>query len=97
MSADRGQTWSTRQQVLPHPFNLRTAPYNDGFFLGEYQGLAGADRVFVAVATFANNRSLINRTDIFSCTATLGDRSSPPQSAAASATALACRHSGLAR
>ncbi len=97
LSSNGGQTWSTRQQVTPHPFNLRTTPYNGGFFLGEYQGLAGAGPSFVAVATFANGRSLDNRTDIFSCTATLHDHSSPPQSAPANLTAVACRHSGLVR
>jgi hypothetical protein len=96
-SRNGARTWSTPQQVSPHPFNLRTAPYNGGFFLGEYQGLAGAGPSFVAIATFANGRSLNNRTDIFSCTATLGDRSSPPQSASASLTAVACRNSGLVR
>ncbi len=93
ISPNGGRTWSTPQQVTSQPFNLRTAPYNGGFFVGEYQGLAGAGRFFVAVATFANRRSLDNRTDIFSCTATLGDRSTPPQSAPASLTAAACRNS----
>ncbi len=97
LSPNGAQTWSTPQQVTPHPFNLRTAPYNGGFFLGEYQGLAGAGPFFVAVATFANGRSLDNRTDIFSCTATLGAQSIPPQSGTAGLTALACRNSGLVR
>ena len=91
------QTWSTPQLVTPHPFNLRTAPYNGGFFLGEYQGLAGAGPFFVAVATFANGRSLDNRTDIFSCTATLGAQSIPPQSGTAGLSAVACQNSGLVR
>jgi hypothetical protein len=39
-SADQGRTWSARQQATGHPFDLRTAPFDDGFFLSEYQGLA---------------------------------------------------------
>ncbi len=96
-SSNGAQSWSKPRQLTPHPFNLRTAPYNDGFFVGEYQGLAGAGPLFVAVATFANGRSLNNRTDIFSCAVTPGDRPSAPQSASASPTAVACRNSGLIR
>ena len=63
-SDDRGATWSQRQRVNSHPFDLRTAPYNGGFFLGEYQGLAGTATKFVTTATFTNDRDLLNRTDI---------------------------------
>jgi hypothetical protein len=94
LSPDGGQTWSTAQPITPHPFSLRTTPYNGGFFVGEYQGLAGAGRHFVAVATFANDGSLSNRTDIFACTATLSDRTTPPQAAPATLTAVVCRKSG---
>lgn len=75
LSKDRGQTWTTAQQVTRHPFDLRTAPFNSGYFLGEYQGLAGAGRTFVAVATFTNGRSLDNRTDVYSCTTALDEHS----------------------
>ncbi|MEJ8567308.1 sialidase family protein [Elongatibacter sediminis] len=66
-SLDQGRNWTPRQQMTREPFDLRTAPYNSGFFFGEYQGLAGAGPSFVAVATFTNGRSLDNRTDIFFC------------------------------
>ncbi len=95
LSPDGGQTWPTRQQVTPRPFNLRTTPYNGGFFVGEYQGLAGAGPFFVAVATFANGRSLDNRTDIFSCTATLGGYANPRLSGPPIPAAVTCRNSGL--
>jgi hypothetical protein len=63
-SSDRAETWSSRQQVTTRPFDLRTAPYNGGFFLGEYQGLAGTNAKFIATATITNDRNLLNRTDI---------------------------------
>ena len=69
-SANQGRTWSARQQVTSQPFDLRTAPFqtHGGFFLGEYQGLAGAGQRFVVAATFTNGHSLDNRTDIYSAT-----------------------------
>lgn len=63
-SADQGRTWSARQQVTGHPFDLRTAPFDGGFFLSEYQGLAGAGQRFIVSATCTNGHSLDNRTDI---------------------------------
>ena len=78
-SKDGGRTWTTAQPVSRHAFDLRTAPFNGGFFLGEYQGLAGTGNAFVVVAAFTNGRSLDNRTDIYSCTATLDHRASPQQ------------------
>jgi photosystem II stability/assembly factor-like uncharacterized protein len=64
-STDQGRTWSQRQRVTDRPFDLRTAPFNHGFFLGEYQGLAGAGRGFAIVATFTNGHNLQDRTDVF--------------------------------
>ncbi len=72
-STDQGQSWETRKPVTPSPFDLRTAPYNTGFFFGEYQGLAAVGRSFVAAVTLTNDHSLQNRTDIYSCTVTPGD------------------------
>lgn len=71
-SANQGRTWSARQQVTSHPFDLRTAPFDDGFFLGEYQGLAGAGQRFIVSATFTNGHSLDNRTDIYSAAFAVG-------------------------
>ena len=76
-SKDQGQTWSAQQPVTSRPFDLRTAPYNTGFFLGEYQGLTGAGRSFFAAMTLTNGRSLDNRTDIYSCTVTPDDHMVP--------------------
>jgi hypothetical protein len=68
LSTNQGGTWSQRHRVAKRSFDLRTAPFNHGFFLGEYQGLAGARRSFAVVATFANGHSLQNRTDVFATT-----------------------------
>ncbi len=93
LSKDGGQTWTTRQPVTRQPFDMRTAPFNSGFFLGEYVGLAGAGQSFVVVAPFTNGRSLDNRTDVFSCTVTLGsdDNALPLQGGSASPGAVACQ------
>ena len=76
-SKDEGQTWSAQQPVTSRPFDLRTAPYNTGFFFGEYQGLTAAGRYFFAAMTLANGRSLDNRTDIYSCTVSPDDHMVP--------------------
>ena len=73
VSMDRGQTWMAARQLIQRPFDLRTAPYNGGFFFGEYQGLAAMGPRFIAVAALANERSLENRTDIYSMTITTAD------------------------
>jgi hypothetical protein len=49
---------------LSAPFNLLTAPYSDGFFLGDYEGLTAAGRSFVSLFAAANSGNLMNRTDI---------------------------------
>jgi hypothetical protein len=66
LSKDGGHSWMPAQQLTRSPFDLRTAPFNRGLFLGEYQGLAAAGPTFIAVAALANGHSLENRTDIYS-------------------------------
>ena len=65
LSKDGGKNWTPAQQLTRDPFDLRTAPFNRGLFLGEYQGLAAAGPGFIAVAALGNGRSLENRTDIY--------------------------------
>lgn len=67
LSKDGGRSWTPAQALTPEPFDLRTAPFNGGFFLGEYQGLAADGQSFVAVATFTDGRDLDNRTDVYAC------------------------------
>lgn len=71
-STDQGKTWASKKPVTPKAFDLRTAPYNTGFFFGEYQGLAAVGQSFVAAVTLTNGHSLQNRTDIYACTVTPG-------------------------
>jgi len=63
-SHNGGQTWS-EARLTPHSFNLDTAPFARGLFLGDYQGLAHTTGAFQALFVRTNN-SLNNRTDVFS-------------------------------
>ena len=58
-----GTRW-TEHRVSP-PFDLATAPVARGYFLGDYQGLASADNVFVPVYVRTNSGDTTNRTDVF--------------------------------
>ncbi len=75
LSKDQGRTWLPPQPLAARAFDLRTAPFNGGFFLGEYQGLAAVGSRFVAVAALPNELRLDNRTDVYSWTAPVGDPS----------------------
>ena len=59
-SAD-GASW-TEHRISP-TFDLAGAPFARGLFLGDYQGLAGANDVFVPVYVRANGDAT-NRTDV---------------------------------
>jgi hypothetical protein len=64
-SHDGGQTWQENQ--LAAPFDLETAPQSEGYFIGDYEGLAARGNSFLAV--FARtNTSADNRTDITAVT-----------------------------
>lgn len=67
-SADGGSHWATRRQLSRQTFDLRTAPYDGGYFLGEYEGFTAAGTDFVATATLTNGRSLTDPTDIYAVT-----------------------------
>jgi len=66
-SADQGRTWAKPAPATAEPFDFRAIPFNAGFFVGEYQGLAAVGRNFVALVTLANGHDLDNRTDIYAC------------------------------
>jgi hypothetical protein len=66
-SADQGRTWATPAPATAEPFDFRAIPFNAGFFVGEYQGLAAMGPNFVALVTLANGHDLDNRTDIYAC------------------------------
>jgi hypothetical protein len=58
-----GTRW-TEHRISP-TFDLATAPVARGYFLGDYQGLASADNVFVPVYVRTNSGDAANRTDVF--------------------------------
>ena len=47
-SHDGGATWA-ESRVTPSSFDMRTAPYARGLFLGDYEGLATQSGQFVAL------------------------------------------------
>ena len=64
-SHDGGQTW--RENQLAAAFDLETAPQSDGYFVGDYEGLAARGNSFLAV--FATTTSSIdNRTELAAVT-----------------------------
>jgi hypothetical protein len=60
-------SWSTETHVAG-PFDMETAPDANGYFVGDYEGLARAGNSFVAFFAMANDGNLANRTDIFEST-----------------------------
>lgn len=68
VSRDPGAPFASRQRLTRRPFDMRTAPDANGFFVGDYEGLAATSRDFTAVFGVANNGILNNPTDVFSTT-----------------------------
>jgi hypothetical protein len=66
-SSNGGETW--RESHIAGPFDMRTAPFANGFFTGDYEGLAHSDNAFVPFVVLANSGNLSNRTDVFVATA----------------------------
>jgi hypothetical protein len=60
-------SWATETHVAG-PFDMETAPDANGYFVGDYEGLARAGTSFVALFAMANDGNLVNRTDIFHST-----------------------------
>jgi hypothetical protein len=61
-STDSGQTFADSRDSPP--FDLQTAPFSSGYFLGDYQGLAHAGADFLSLFVVANSGNLSNRTDV---------------------------------
>ena len=68
-SADHGATFGTEQH-LAGPFDMLTAPYAEGFFLGDYQGLVASGNAFRPFFAATNSGNTANRTDIFTTAVT---------------------------
>jgi hypothetical protein len=58
ISRDRGRRFGRSQRVTKASFDLRFAAFSEGFFLGDYQGLAAARTMFYPlwIATFNPSR-----------------------------------------
>ncbi|MFL5890054.1 MAG: exo-alpha-sialidase [Solirubrobacteraceae bacterium] len=63
-SHDGGATWnSDESRLTPSSFDMRTAPYALGYFVGDYEGLDNAGNAFTPLFVTANNGNTANRTD----------------------------------
>ena len=60
VSGDGGRTFS--ESRVAAPFDMRTAPFASGFFVGDYQGLSATLTPFFVAA---NSGNTANRTDVF--------------------------------
>lgn len=63
-STDKGATFANEVH-LAGSFDLKTAPNAEGFFIGDYQGLATIGSTFVPFFVQTNSGNLSNRTDVF--------------------------------
>ena len=62
VSPDRGATW--QETALAGPFDLLTAPFAEGYFLGDYEGLAWDGSAFLAFFAAANSGNASDPTSI---------------------------------
>lgn len=63
LSDDGGQHW--REAHIAGPFDMRTAPFASGFFVGDYEGLARVGDELLPFFVITNSGQLHNRTDVF--------------------------------
>jgi hypothetical protein len=66
-SSNGGLTFTPREPLSAAPFDMRTAPDAEGFFVGDYEGLASVGPGFAPVFVLATG-DLANRTDVFATT-----------------------------
>jgi hypothetical protein len=64
-SHDGGATFPDEDQLSPESFDMRTAPYALGYFVGDYTGLSHFEDRFDSLWVGANDGDLANRTDAF--------------------------------
>ena len=63
-STDHGATFGGEQHVSG-PFDMLSAPFARGYFVGDYEGLVNAGNVFLPFFAQANSGNTANPTDIF--------------------------------
>jgi hypothetical protein len=64
-SEDGGRTFTDETRLTPASFDMRTAPYALGYFVGDYTGLSHFGSRFDSLWVGANDGNLSNRTDVF--------------------------------
>ena len=58
-----GMTW--QENRLTPAFDMATAPFSRGLFIGDYHALTSANNVFIPVYVRTNSGDTANRTDVF--------------------------------
>jgi hypothetical protein len=71
LSDDGGETW--REVNIAGSFDMRTAPYARGFFVGDYEGLARLGDGIMPFFVMANSGNASNRTDVFAARLQIDD------------------------
>jgi hypothetical protein len=64
-SDDGGLTFPDEDRLTTSSFDMRTAPFAGGYFVGDYTGLSHVGVRFDSLWVGANNGNLANRTDVF--------------------------------
>jgi hypothetical protein len=82
--SDNGTTW--QENRISTTFDLAIAPFARGLFLGDYQGLASANNVFIPVYVRTSAGDLNNRTDVYAVVANSLAAAAAPQARALRAT-----------
>jgi hypothetical protein len=62
ISADSGASW--QETALAGPFDLQIAPFAQGYFLGDYQGLGWDGAAFVSFFAAGNSGNVADRTSL---------------------------------
>ena len=68
-SHNHGLTWGNEAQITSTSFDMKTAPFAGGFFVGDYEGLDNIGNHFVPFFIQTNTGNTANRTDAFFTTA----------------------------
>lgn len=76
-SSRGGRSFTTESPIITTPFDLLSAPFAEGYFLGDYQGLAADGTSFVsffaqATGTETSGGDPSNRTDVYFTSLTPG-------------------------
>jgi hypothetical protein len=68
-SHNHGLTWGNEARITSTSFDMKTAPFAGGFFVGDYEGLDNIGNLFVPFFIQTNSGNTANRTDAFFTTA----------------------------